>query len=210
MDRTKIAVAVFDKNAAKYTERFMNVDAYAEALDLFCDTLNNEQAAILDVASGPGNIIQYLLRNHPAYQILGTDLSPAMLAIAQEQNPTAKFQMLDAKSIKTLGQTFNGISCGFCLPYLSEVETTKFISDCAELLSPGGALYISTMEEDDEHHSGIERSSSGDEVYVYYHRAVFITDTLQQAGFDVIQLSRHSYDYNGKMITDVMVVAQKL
>jgi len=209
MDNTKRALAIFDKNATKYTERFMNVDMYAPALDLFCQALDNEQAEILDVATGPGNITQYLLRKHPAYQILGIDLSPAMLAIAEKQNPTAKFRMLDAKAITTLTQKFDGVVSGFCLPYLSEQEVVKFITDCIQVLNDNGALYISTMEENDEHHSGLEQNSSGDEVYVYYYRAAFIIETLQQAGFVVIKQLQQRYEYNGKTITDMMVVARK-
>lgn len=36
-DHTKIAIDIFNKNAEEYQLQFMNVDLYADTLDLFCD-----------------------------------------------------------------------------------------------------------------------------------------------------------------------------
>ncbi|RYE25640.1 MAG: class I SAM-dependent methyltransferase [Sphingobacteriales bacterium] len=208
MNRSQIAIEVFDKNADIYREKFMNVDSYADALNLFCDTLNNEQAGILDVACGPGNITGYLLQQHPGYQILGTDLSQKMLALAQAHNPSARFQLLDAKAITSLQQQFDGIVCGFCFPYLSKEEVMQFIADCATCLPANGALYISTME-DDHANSGLERNSAGDEVYVYYYQSEFLVDALEQNSFTVIETFRQDYIYNNKTINDLILVARK-
>ncbi len=207
MDTTKNAVSVFDKNAEQYKDKFMNVDEYGRALNVFCDTVANEQAAILDVACGPGNITRYLLQQHPGYNILGTDLSPNMLKLAGELNPDARFQLLDTRAITTLQKEFDGIVCGFGIPYLSKEEVKQFIADCARLLKQGGALYISTME-DDHANSGIEQNAAGEELYIYYYQSEFIVDLLLQNGFEIVEVMKQDFINDIRNGTDMMIIAR--
>ncbi|MBC7864483.1 MAG: class I SAM-dependent methyltransferase, partial [Bacteroidia bacterium] len=62
MDKTKIAVTIFNKNANGYQNKFMDVNLYADTFDLFCNSIKNENAEILEIACGPGNITKYLLK----------------------------------------------------------------------------------------------------------------------------------------------------
>ena len=93
MDKTKMAVNAFDKNAETYQEKFMNLDLYHASFDLFCSKIPNENAKILEIACGPGNITQYLLEKRPDFKILGIDLAPRMLDLARINNPSAVFNL---------------------------------------------------------------------------------------------------------------------
>ena len=73
MDKSKIAVAIFNKLAKMYQDKFMNVDLYSESFDLFCNAIQKENATILEIACGPGNITKYLLNKRPDFNILGID-----------------------------------------------------------------------------------------------------------------------------------------
>jgi ubiquinone/menaquinone biosynthesis C-methylase UbiE len=70
MDKTKIAVKIFDSSAHVYQDKFMNVDLYRESLDLFCDTIVKENASVLELACGPGNVTKHLLQKRPDFKIL--------------------------------------------------------------------------------------------------------------------------------------------
>lgn len=209
MDKTKQAVAIFDKLADRYQEKFMDVSLYQVALNVFCENLTVPNAQILDTACGPGNVTKYLLTKQPSLHVLGTDLSPAMLALAKINNPTAEFQILDSRKLMDLQKTFDGIICSFCLPYLSKNEAICFIADSAQHLNTNGLLYISTME-DDNRKSGIEKSSSGDEMFMNYHEAEYLLKALTDKGFKVLHQQRQSYSYNQKEVTDLLLVAQKI
>lgn len=50
-------------------------------------------------------------------------------------NPTAAFAVLDARAIGTLPTRFDGIMCGFCVPYLAREDVTRLVQDCARLLA---------------------------------------------------------------------------
>ncbi len=210
MDKTKTTVDIFNKHAQLYQDKYMHLDLYHDTFDLFCQHVVQENADILDVACGPGNITQYLLKKRPDYKILGIDLSINMINLAKLNNPQAEFQQMDCRDIDTLDKKYAGILCGFCLPYLSKVESIKLIGDAARLLTSGGVFYVSTMEENDDNQSGIKTSSTGDQLYMYYHRAEDLTHALQENEFKIIDLQRRTYPaQDGKVTTDLIILARQ-
>ncbi len=83
MDKTKIAVDLFDKHAEEYQNKFMHFDLYDDTFDIFHKNIQVQNAKILDIACGPGNITRYLLNHRQDLQIVGIDLSPKMIALAK-------------------------------------------------------------------------------------------------------------------------------
>ncbi|MEO5776912.1 MAG: class I SAM-dependent methyltransferase [Flavobacterium sp.] len=208
MDQTKIAVGIFDRLATAYQDKFMDVSMYHDSLDIFCESIPKQNATILELACGPGNITKYLLDKRPDFKILGTDLAPNMIALAKENNPDADFQLLDCRDINQLNQKFDAVLCGFGLPYLSKEATIKFIIDSSKQLNPKGILYISTIE-DDNAKSGFKTGSTGDKIYQNYHQADYLTEALENNGFKIIEMQRKEYIHNEQNTTDLIIIATK-
>ena len=209
MDTNKEAVAIFDKLASQYQDKFMDVGIYQDSLERFCNELHRNGASVLDIACGPGNITKYLLNKRPDLNILGIDLAPNMVALAAINNPGAVFRLLDSRNISTLGSKYDGVVCAFCLPYLSEEEVVHLINDVAKLLNPDGVFYISTMEEDEYNHSGYKMSSSGDQMYIHYHTGSHLIAALQANELKIIDTQRITYSTNGENVTDLIIIAGK-
>ena len=208
MDQTKVAVSVFNKLAQAYQDKFMDVSLYHNSFDIFCQNIKKENASVLELACGPGNITQYLLEKRPDLKILGTDLAPNMIELAKKNNPDAEFDLLDFREMKSLGKTFDAILCGFGLPYLSKKEALEFIADSGQILNTGGVLYISTME-DDNTKSRFQKGSSGDEVFMNYHEASYLSEAMENNGFSIIDLQRKNYIHNEQDTTDLIIIATK-
>ena len=208
MDQTKIAVGIFDKLATVYQEKFMDVSLYHDSLDIFCDNIKKENATVLELACGPGNITKYLLEKRPDLEILGTDLAPNMIALAKINNTTADFQLLDCRDINKLNIKFDAIMCGFGLPYLSKQEAIQFIKDSNQQLNDNGVLYISTMENDNTK-SGFKTGSTGDTMYQNFHQADYLTAALENNGFTIIEMQRKEYIHNEQQTTDLIIIASK-
>ncbi len=211
MNNTENTIAVWNKWAKQYQDKFMYMDLYHDTYDLFCKQIEKENAAILEIACGPGNITRYLLKKRPDFKIFGIDLSPNMIELAKINNPTAEFQVMDCRAIVKLDKKYDAIMCGFCLPYLSKEEAVKLIIDAAGLLKPNGVLYLSTME-DDYSKSGFKGPSTGgpDKMYIFYHQADYLADTLKENGFKIIDLQRKDYtEPNGTLTTDLFILAKK-
>jgi predicted TPR repeat methyltransferase len=202
------AATLFDKYADLYAEKYMDVGLYADGLDFFCAELP-ATANVLELACGPGNLTKYILDKRPDTRLLATDLAPNMLELAQKYNPTAEIMVLDCRDFVGLHRTFNGIVCGFALPYLDREAAIQLIVDAGTCLEPGGLLYLSTME-DDYSKSGIETSSRGDKLYMYYHEAGYLTATLTAQQFEIVHLQRKTYTgAKGTEVTDLVVIARK-
>ncbi|HWV66389.1 class I SAM-dependent methyltransferase [Chitinophaga sp.] len=209
MDKLQQVISLFDKRATLYQERHMDVSRYHASFDLFCNSIPEQGAAVLEIACGPGNITRYLLQQRPDFHLLGIDLAPNMLELAHTNNPQAAFQLMDARDISRLGKTFEGIMCGFCLPYLSREGAEKLIADAAGLLTPGGVLYISTME-DEYAKSGFFHTDGNDEFYMYYHEAGYLENALKENGFELIALQREQYPAaDGSNTTDLILIARR-
>lgn len=176
----------WNKLADLYQEKFMKAALYNESYDFICRAISQPGAKLLDIGCGPGNITQYLLNKRPDFEVLGIDIAPNMVALAQQNNPTASFAVMDTRDIARLNGPFDGIIGGFCLPYLSPDERRHLLADAQQLLQPGGLLYLSFVEGEAEQ-SGF-KSGSGGRVYFHYHPLRELQTELQGLGFDALQV----------------------
>ncbi|MBL8011254.1 MAG: class I SAM-dependent methyltransferase [Flavobacteriales bacterium] len=208
MDPGEQAARFFDRYAARYASKYADVGRYIPSLGAFLDLLP-EGSDVLELACGPGNVSTVLLTRRPDLRLLGTDLAPAMLAIAREQLPGATFERMDQRAMRTLGRRFHGIVCAFGLPYLNATEVTALIADAAAVLRSGGALYLSTMEEVPAR-SAWEGPTEQERILMHYHAGADVVRDLMNAGLQVRHTHRSSYaDAHGKPVTDLMLVAQR-
>jgi 2-polyprenyl-3-methyl-5-hydroxy-6-metoxy-1,4-benzoquinol methylase len=210
MDKTKIAVDVFNKLADLYQSKFMDVSLYHDSFTVFCNAINKIQPNVLELACGPGNITKYLISQRPDFKIVATDLAPNMIELAKINNPTAECVLMDSKNIGSLNQNYDALMCGFLLPYLSKEEAIQLISDANTILNEDGVIYISTME-GDYSTSGFRKGSTGDEIYMHYHQADYLIEALKSNGFEIISESRKVYPANdGSDTVDLILIASKI
>lgn len=208
-DPYKITFETWNKIASIYQDKFMNLDLYNKSYDLFCTHLQKPQVKILEIGCGPGNITKYLLNKRPDYQILGTDIAPNMIELAKQNNPTAQFERMDCRNLNSVKEKYDGIMCGFCMPYLSKEDCAKLIEDCSHILNSNGILYFSVIEGDYEQ-SGFEAGSSGDKAYVYYHQSDYLQQQLSYNNFEIIEVDRILYPKSADVIsTHLIFIANK-
>ncbi|MEO7834513.1 MAG: class I SAM-dependent methyltransferase [Ginsengibacter sp.] len=167
-NRYKETFETWNKVASLYQEKFMNLDIYNDTYDFICSSLTKLNSNILEIGCGPGNITRYLLSKRPDFEIFGIDIAPNMIEFAKQNNPKAKFAIMDSREISTIKIKYDCIICGFCLPYLSQTDSEKLISDAYNLLNDNGLIYISFIEGDPDK-SNFQVVSSGDRCYFYYH-----------------------------------------
>jgi trans-aconitate methyltransferase len=210
MDRYKVTIDTWNKLADRYQERFMDLDLYNDTYDRFCNLLEKQQAEILEIACGPGNITRYLLQHRPDFKILATDAAPAMLVLAKENNPGADVVQLDCRELLSVDRMFDGIVCGFVMPYLTKEDCGKLIQDSSVLLAVGGVLYISAIEGDYEK-STMQTSSDGQHsVFMYYHEASYLTTFLKDSGFEISDIFRKPYcNADGSEDTHLIMIGVK-
>ena len=197
MDKYLETFETWNKVAKLYEDKFMDLDLYNDTYDKFCELLSKKKSTILEIGCGPGNITKYLLAKRPDFEILGTDISPNMIELAKINCPKAEFEVIDSRKIENIKNKFDAIICGFCLPYLSELDVEKFIIDCRNLLTENGIIYVSFVEGENEK-SGYLKGSSGDRTYFYYHNLKNLINQFEMNNFKKQRVIRKSYEKNDK------------
>ncbi len=211
MENFNLSVQRFDEFAEEYASRFDNVSGYFDQLSWFVSQIKTSSPAILELACGPGNVTKFLKNHFPESRILAVDLAPKMIEIARKDLTDVDFRVMDVRDISVIPEKFDAVMCLFCLPFLSKEDAAKLIADCSSLLNPGGVIYLSTME-GDENRAGFEKTSfSGDsEVYFNYHRQADLQQAFETAGFTVLRLDRQDYlEPDGSVTVDLIFVAEK-
>lgn len=187
MDKYQETFNTWNKVARQYQDKFMDLELYNDSYDLICTSVKKPHAKILEIGCGPGNISKYLLSKRPDFSILGIDIAPAMIELARINNPAARFAVSDSRNIDAIHEKFDGIVCGFVLPYLSQADTRKLIADCHHLLTEGGLLYLSFVEGDPAA-SGFRSAGSGGRCFFYFHHPDDIKTQLADNGFTVPEI----------------------
>jgi cyclopropane fatty-acyl-phospholipid synthase-like methyltransferase len=210
MDHYRTTIKTWDKLAQRYQDVFMDLNLYDQTYDAFCNLLEKKDASILELGCGPGNVTRYLLHKRLDYKIHATDAAPSMIDLAKKNNPTATFEILDLRDISELKQRYDGLVCGFCLPYIDELACKKLIQDSYQLLKKEGFIYLS-MIEGNYQNSGMETSSDGQHsMFVYYYSESFIINTFEENHFTILNTFKIPYTKsNGSASTHMIFIAKK-
>jgi 2-polyprenyl-3-methyl-5-hydroxy-6-metoxy-1,4-benzoquinol methylase len=204
MDRYKETFETWNKLASQYQDKFMDLNLYNHTYDFFCNLITKDKAKLLEIGCGPGNITKYLLARRPDFEIFGIDIAPNMIELAKMNNPTARFAIMDCRQISELETKFDGIVCGFCVPYLSQADSKVFIADCNNLLNENGILYLSFVE-GDPIKSDFLVGSSGDRVFFYYYKLDDLTEQLKENNFEQIKVFKVDYK-KAENVTDTHTI----
>ena len=192
MDKYQETFRTWNNVAKQYEEQFMHLDDYNDSYNFFCDSIPLQNSKILDLGCGPGNISKYLISQRPNFNIFGIDIAPNMVSLASVNNPKAKFQVMDIRAIDQLELTYDGIICGFSIPYLSDADVDKLLFDCNDLLNTDGILYLSFVQ-GDASQSGYIIGSAGDRTYFYYHSLNYLKSKANENGIKVIKSFKVSF-----------------
>jgi len=204
MNKYQETFKTWDKIAELYQNKFMELDIYDHTYDCFSEAIQVSNPRLLDIGCGPGNISKYLLSKRPDLKIHGIDVAPNMVSLASENNPMASFEIMDVRRIDQLESTYDGIICGFCIPYLSKEDVSKLFKDCNNLLNESGILYVSFVE-GDESRSGYITGSSGDRSYFYYHNYSHLKSLFLMYGFKEYKMFKVPFD-NKELEQDIHTI----
>jgi glycine/sarcosine N-methyltransferase len=190
-------VPLYDALAADY-DRFVNWEGrLAHELPFFERLFGGQDhLEVLDAACGTGRHAIALARM--GHQLVGTDLSSAMVEQAKENAAAAgidvAFAMVGLGSLATLGKVFDAVLClGNSLPHLlTRSAVDMALTDFAAVLRPGGLLVVQNRNFDQvctdrERFMAPQSHQAGDDEWVFVRFYDFDGDTIT---FNMIRLRR--------------------
>ncbi|MEU6263757.1 class I SAM-dependent DNA methyltransferase [Saccharopolyspora shandongensis] len=100
-----------------------------------------DAASLLDVACGTGAHLRELAGSFG--EVVGIDLAPEMLAVAERQNPELQLHQGDMRDFR-IDRRFDAVTCMFSsagyLPTAADLD--RAVQNLADHLAPGGALLL--------------------------------------------------------------------
>ena len=209
MDNCQLNVATFNKVADIYADKYFASAIYNKSYDFFCHHLKKQNAKILDMACGPGNVVHFLTQAKPDAEIIGIDLAPRMIELAKNLVPTAHFMIHDCRQMTALNQCFDGITFAFGLNYLSDEDVQLVFDALPKMLLNSGIFYLSASLGDKDK-SGIYTSNSGNQMHVYYRNQQEIMQLIKSAGMDIIYSEFINSPPNAPIATtDLVLIASR-
>lgn len=95
---------------------------------------------IADIGCGPGHITEFLARRHTS--VLGVDLSPQMIAVAQESYPEIPFLVASMLDLPVVSDAWAGVAALYSIIHLDEAQRIQAFVELARVLRRDGWLLL--------------------------------------------------------------------
>jgi ubiquinone/menaquinone biosynthesis C-methylase UbiE len=147
MDAATIA-RYWDSVAGKYLELFRE-EFLAKPFDrqiIFSFAASLEPGArVCDAGCGPCGHVTRLLADS-GLDPIGVDISPKCVALARQEQPSLRFEVMNMASLAFADLTFQGLVAYYALHYQSKLSLDMVIREFARVLRPQGRLLIVAKE----------------------------------------------------------------
>lgn len=143
---------MYEQTADGYAEMMdteIALPVYADALGRLRERIGKTPGTLIDVACGSGHMLSmYHDRYDPERPLLGIDLSPRMVAIAEQKlGPGAQVLIGDMRDLSAVGTgTAAALLCFFALHHLDSEGIRMALREWHRVLRPGGQLLVATWE----------------------------------------------------------------
>lgn len=140
-------------------------------------------ALVADIGCGPGRVAALLATRH--LDVLGVDISSAMLDIARSAHPGIRFEEGELTGLPVEDGTLQGAVYWYSIIHTPPANLTAVWEELARVLVPGGRALVSFQAGGGE---AVHRTAVGDQPVAltnYRHDPDQVIGSLVEAGFTV-------------------------
>lgn len=144
------------------------------------------EGPVADVGCGPGVVTAHLAAWDA--EVVGYDLSPAMVEQARQRNPELTFEVGDLRRLlrPPTASGWGAIVAWYSLVYLAPSELAETFAALARVLVPGGTLALALHVGDDVAHES-EIAGAEVDLDLVLHDAGQVREAITQAGLSVAE-----------------------
>ena len=189
-DHVATARDVYDRAARTYVE-FVGTDISSATecpmdrslLVAFIELIKSQAISrVADVGCGPGRVAAFMADH--GLDVIGVDVSQAMLAFASTAHPHIEFEegQLDALPIES--GVLAGAVCWYSIIYTPPDRLVQSFDELARVLMPGGYLLLAFQAEGEPVH---REDAFGTQLPLtsYRHSVKEVADRLEDTGFRI-------------------------
>ena len=178
------AEELFDDVGPAYESAFAGLPTQAASIEWVIRQLENRKPAkILDIGCGTGKPVCSELAN-AGHDVLGIDISSAMIEYAKKQVPNATFQKADIVDYHPDPAKFDAITVYFSMiASVTQDQIRQNIQNIYQWLKPGGFFVFGTVPVAG---NNLEIKWMGRPIVVSSLEADDAIDWIRKVGFDVV------------------------
>jgi len=206
VNETESVVGFYDKTAKKFSETVFDY-LHKEQFDEFLEFMP-KNAKILDIGCGPAHPTKYLKEN--GFSVEGIDLSKELIKIAKQKVPEVTFKLMDLRKLDYSAENFDGLFACYSLIHIPEKEVLQTLIEFNRVLKLNGFLFLAIQEGKGE---GFVESSmhEKEKVFIKYFSEEEIKNFLEEAGFEVVKISKTPAKHEWEHKSDkLFVIARKV
>lgn len=178
--------AVYDASASAYAEAVgTEVTSAFEStigrafLTAFAERL--EGRAVADVGCGPGRVASFLATRCP--DVVGVDVSPAMLQVARTAHPHIRFEQGRLDDLPFPDASLAGVVCWYSVIHTPPEKLDAAFSELARVVAPAGRLLLGFQSGDGASVHRQDAYGSGHPLTSYRHDPEDVARRLRGAAF---------------------------
>lgn len=145
---------------------------------------NKDKGLCADFGCGPGQTTRFLY-DHGLKDIIGVDLSPAMVGVAQKLSPDIKFETGDLLNINYPSEHFGSILAFYSIVHFNLEQVRKCFGEINRVLKTGNDFLFSFHAGDKIVHFDKAHDKEID-IDLYFFKTDDIVDILYETGFNII------------------------
>lgn len=134
----------YDRIAEEYARRMLHELDHKpldrELLDRFAQLVAGKGRAV-DLGCGPGQVARYL--HESGMDAFGIDLSPGMVALAQQTHPGVEFRQGDMYALPLPDDSLAGVAAFYSIIHIPRTGVIAVLKEIRRVLTPGGVLLLS-------------------------------------------------------------------
>ena len=211
-DHVATAKAVYDMTAPAYV-RFVGTEISAATegpidqslLVVFVELVKRRSIErVADIGCGPGRAAAFMAAR--GLDVVGVDISQAMLSVARSAHPHIKFEegQLDALPFET--GVFGGAVCWYSIIHTPPGRLAEAFAELTRVLMPGGYLLLAFQAEDEPIHRA---NAHGTHLPLtsYRHSVQDIADRLEDLDFRIYTTVLRAPDLENETTFQGFVIA---
>jgi len=211
-DHVAAARAVYDLAAPRYVQ-FVGTEISPATegpidrslLVAFVELIKRQTVVrVADVGCGPGRVAAFMAER--GLDVVGVDVSQAMLAVARTAHPHVKFEegQLDALPIET--GVLAGAVCWYSIIYTPPDRLTKAFGELTRVLMPGGYLLLAFQAEGEPVHR-VDAQGTHLPLTSYRHSVQELVSCLEDSGFKIYATVLRAPDLGAETTSQGFVIA---
>jgi len=208
------ARAVYDASADRYVEFVgTEISSATEApvdralLGAFVDLVRDGTSRrVVDVGCGPGRAAAFLARHD--LDVLGLDVSPAMLDAARIAHPGIRFEEGRLSDLPIEDASLAGVVCWYSIIHTPPEHLGAVFTEVERVLGPGGYLLLGFQAGSGEPVHRTEAHGTPFALTSFRHSPSDVTDRVENAGLEVRATALREPELDHEVTPQAFVIAR--